>query len=142
MDSGFYHEGQPFTGRGAESIVAAARFPGDSHWFSGHFPGNPVVPGVALIALVEEAVVERESGEGRSVAITGVRRVRFRLPVRPDDVVTLEAVPAPHPNGRSYTFTMRLAGETACSGILTAEVFPRGSDRPPQTGPEHPIKIS
>ena len=122
------------TGKGAECIVAAARFPGDSDWFSGHFPDNPIVAGVALIALVEEAVIDRERGEGRSVAITGVRRVRFRLPVKPDDEVALEAIPASHPQGHSYTFTIRLAGETACSGILTAKIFPLRSDRPLQTG--------
>ncbi len=82
------------------------------------------MPGVALIALVAEAVVERERGEGRSLAITGVRRVRFRLPVRPDDEVTLEAIRMSDPKGPAYAFTVRLAGETVCSGILTAEIIP------------------
>ena len=100
------------------------RFPGDSYWFSGHFPGNPIVPVVALIALVAEAVIERERGEGRSLAITGVRRVRFRLPVRPDDEVTMEATRIPNPQGPAYAFTVCLAGETACSGVLTAEIVP------------------
>jgi 3-hydroxymyristoyl/3-hydroxydecanoyl-(acyl carrier protein) dehydratase len=113
----------PLSGK-AEHVAAAARFPGDSDWFSGHFPGNPIVPGVALIALVAEAVIERERGEGRPLAITGVRRVRFRLPVRPDDEVTLEATRIPNPQGPAYAFTVCLAGETVCSGVLTAAIIP------------------
>jgi 3-hydroxyacyl-[acyl-carrier-protein] dehydratase len=124
MSARFFHEHLPLTGKGAEQVVVAVRFPGDSDWFSGHFPGNPIVPGVALIALAAEAVVKRERGEGRSLAITGVRRVRFRLPVRPDDEVILEAVHMANPKGPSYAFTVRLAGETACSGIMTAEIVP------------------
>jgi 3-hydroxymyristoyl/3-hydroxydecanoyl-(acyl carrier protein) dehydratase len=123
MTARFRHEHLPLSGK-AERVVAAARFPGDSDWFSGHFPGNPIVPGVALIALVAEAVIERERGEGRSLAITGVRKVRFRLPVRPDDEVTLEATRIPNPQGPAYVFTVCLAGETACSGVLTAEIIP------------------
>jgi 3-hydroxyacyl-[acyl-carrier-protein] dehydratase len=107
----------------AERVAATARFPRDSDWFSGHFPGNPIVPGVALIALVEEAVIVRERGEGRSLAITGVRRVRFRLPVRPDDEVTLEATRMSGREGPAYAFTVCLTGEVACSGILTAEII-------------------
>lgn len=120
MSSRFNHEWLQLSGE-AECVVASARFPRDSDWFSGHFPGNPIVPGVALIALVEEAVIARERSEGRSLAITGVRRVRFRLPVRPNDEVTLEAIRMPKKEGPAYVFNVYLAGESACSGVLTAE---------------------
>ncbi|MBN2437196.1 MAG: hypothetical protein JXL20_01195 [Deltaproteobacteria bacterium] len=129
MTARFRHEHLPWSGK-ESGIVAAVRFPGDSAWFSGHFPGNPIVPGVALIALAAEAVVERERGEGRFVAITGVRRVRFRLPVRPDDEVTLEATRMTNPKGPAYAFTVCLAGETVCSGVLTAQIVPSQSKRP------------
>lgn len=125
-----------------EQIAASVRFPAGSDWFSGHFPENPILPGVALIALVEEAVVEWERRKGRSVAITGVRRVRFRLFIRPDDELTLEAIPTSHPKGPAYAFAVRLAGETACSGILAAEVVPSAADRLAAAGSGDPIKIS
>ncbi len=121
MTARFGYEWLQLSGRG-ERVAAAARFPRNSDWFSGHFPGNPIVPGVALIALVEEAVIERERGEGRTLVITGVRRIRFRLPVRPDDEVTLEATRMSGREGPTYAFTLRLAGEVACSGVLTAAI--------------------
>jgi len=120
MTSRFNHEWLQLSGE-AERVVASARFPNDSEWFSGHFPDNPIVPGVALIALVGEAVSERERSEGRSLVITGVRRVRFRLPVRPDDEVTLEAIRMPKKGGPAYVFNVYLAGENACSGVLTGQ---------------------
>jgi 3-hydroxyacyl-[acyl-carrier-protein] dehydratase len=121
MAAGFRHERLPLP-EAAGRVVAAVRFPGDSDWFSGHFPGNPIVPGVALIALAEEAVIEWERSEGRSLAITGVRRVRFRLPVRPEDEVTLEIARMPDRQGPAYSFSVCLAGETVCSGVLTAAI--------------------
>jgi 3-hydroxymyristoyl/3-hydroxydecanoyl-(acyl carrier protein) dehydratase len=116
----FNHEWLRLSGE-AGHIVASAKFPNDSAWFSGHFPDNPIVPGVALIALVAEAVRERERSEGRFPVITGIRRVRFRLPVRPDDEVTLEATRILKKEGPAYLFNVYLAGENACSGILAAE---------------------
>lgn len=123
MIAGFDHERLP-SSESMERIVAAARFPEESAWFSGHFPGNPIVPGVALIALVSEAVIEQERVAGRSLAITGVRRVRFRLPVGPGDKVTLEATAVPGGREPAFAFTVFLAGEPACNGVLTARIIP------------------
>jgi 3-hydroxyacyl-[acyl-carrier-protein] dehydratase len=123
MTPGFRHEQLPLPGT-VDRIVAAVQFPGDSDWFSGHFPGNPIVPGVALIALVAEAIIEQERGEGRSLVITGVRRVRFRLPVRPEDEVALEAIRMPGRQSPAYSFTICLAGEAVCSGVLTVAINP------------------
>jgi 3-hydroxyacyl-[acyl-carrier-protein] dehydratase len=124
MAVGFYYECLPLPGMEGRA-PAAVRFPYDSDWFSGHFLGNPIVPGVALIALAEEAVIERERAEGRSVAITAVRRVRFRLPVRPEDEVALEITRMPDRQGPAYSFTLSVAGEAVCSGLLmTAIVAP------------------
>ena len=116
MAEGFVHECLPLpVGRAA----AAVRFPGDSDWFSGHFPGNPIVPGIALIALATEAVIETERREGRSIVITGLRRVRFRLPVQPEDELTLEVARVRDRQGSAYSFALCHAGEAVCSGILT-----------------------
>lgn len=120
MTSRFNHEWLRLSGD-AERVVATAVFPNDSGWFAGHFPDNPIVPGVALIALVAEAVSEKGRSEGRSLLITGVRRVRFRLPVRPSEEVTLEAVRMPKKEGTAYVFNVYLAGENVCGGVLMVD---------------------
>ena len=49
---------------------------------AGHFPGNPVVPGAWLLALVERAA-RLQFGEG--LRLLGMRDANFRSPLRPED---------------------------------------------------------
>ncbi len=75
---------------------------------AGHFPGHPVVPGALLLA----EIVTRLSASGW--AITGLRKVRFSLPVRPADVVEVEC----RPKAGQYRFECRVAGEIVARGAL------------------------
>jgi len=106
----------------AERITASARVPGDSAWYAGHFPDNPLLPGIAILALVEEAIISAEQREGRRVTITGVGRVRFRLPVKPDDAMTFEITREKRRDGMAYLFSVLLAGDAACTGVFTARL--------------------
>jgi len=104
----------------AERMTAAAAVPGDSAWYAGHFPGNPILPGIAILALVKEAILTTELREGRRVLITGLSRVRFRLPVKPDDPMTFEIKREKRRDGTAYSFSVSLAGEAACTGVFAA----------------------
>jgi peptidoglycan/xylan/chitin deacetylase (PgdA/CDA1 family)/3-hydroxymyristoyl/3-hydroxydecanoyl-(acyl carrier protein) dehydratase len=110
----------------ADQLTASASVPGDSAWYAGHFPGNPILPGIAILALVEEAIITSELREGRRVMITGVGRVRFRLPVKPDDRITLKITREKKRDGLAYLFAVSLAGEPACSGIFTMQICGMG----------------
>jgi 3-hydroxyacyl-[acyl-carrier-protein] dehydratase len=103
-----------------EQITASACVPGDSPWYGGHFPGHPTLPGIAILALVQEAIVVSELAEGRRVKITGAGRVRFRLPVGPDDRVEIRISREEMVSGWRYSFTVALAGKPVCTGIFTA----------------------
>jgi acyl carrier protein len=113
------------------TITATACVPGDSAWFSGHFPGHPILPGIAVLGLVEQAIQAAETAEGRRIAITGVGRVRFRMPAGPGDRMEIRISREPRRGGWAYAFTVTLAGEPVCSGILTAALIsgPQGQPR-------------
>jgi 3-hydroxyacyl-[acyl-carrier-protein] dehydratase len=65
------------------SIVFDPDFPG----FQGHFPGNPVLPGVCLI---EAAVQLISHGAKRNLQLAEVENVKFFSPVNPGDEVKLD----------------------------------------------------
>jgi 3-hydroxyacyl-[acyl-carrier-protein] dehydratase len=106
----------------ADQITASACVPADSVWYAGHFPGYPILPGIAILALVEEAIVAMEQKENRRVEITGIGRVRFRLPVKPDDLMTLKIDREKKQDRLNYGFSVCLDEEMACSGFFRARI--------------------
>lgn len=75
------------------------RIPAGSGYLKGHFPGEPVLPGVAQLQICAEAVAE---SLGRPVTVRSVSQLRFRKPVRPEVDCELVAVVA----GREVHFTL------------------------------------
>jgi len=94
-----------------------------SPWFSGHFPNDPILPGIAILSMVTDAITKHESEEGKKIRITGIRRVRFRLPVRPDDVLTISVSSFNRDERPSYHFNVTLEGKTVCTGVVATEVI-------------------
>ncbi|MDF1593484.1 MAG: hypothetical protein P1P89_18400 [Desulfobacterales bacterium] len=89
--------------------------PPESNWFSGHFPGEPILPGIAQLGMVFDAVNRKE---GRNFKITGIRRVRFKQIIRPDDPLHL-TVKARKESAGAYDFRIQVNAELACSGVMT-----------------------
>ena len=105
---------------GAGVITASASVPAGSPWYAGHFPGQPILPGIAILALVKEAILATALAEGRRLRITGVGRVRFRLPVGPGDLMEMRIAEEERESGWAYSFTVTLGGEALSSGVFTA----------------------
>jgi beta-hydroxyacyl-ACP dehydratase FabZ len=80
-----------------ESITALKNVTMNEPFFQGHFPSQPVMPGVLIVEAMAQAggVLASESrGPGSSAAIIyfmGMDQVRFRRPVVPGDQLVLEA---------------------------------------------------
>jgi 3-hydroxyacyl-[acyl-carrier-protein] dehydratase len=75
------------------SVQARYRVTGDEAFLAGHFPGNPVFPGVLqLEALAQTGAIALLSDEryaGSLPLFGGVEEVRFRRMVKPGDEMTL-----------------------------------------------------
>ena len=63
-------------------------------YFQGHFPGNPVMPGVLIIEALAQvgavAMLAQESFKGKTAYFAGIQNARFREKILPGDVLMLE----------------------------------------------------
>ena len=73
------------------SATALVKVRKDSFFVQGHFPDNPVMPGVLIVESFGQAAaaltacgLEKETYENKLVFLMGVEKARFRNPVIPD----------------------------------------------------------
>ena len=63
-------------------------------YFVGHFPGNPVMPGVLIIEALAQvgavAMLSKPEMQGKTAYFAGIKEARFRQKVLPGDVLMLE----------------------------------------------------
>ncbi len=92
---------------------------GDEFFLRGHFPGNPVVPGVILCEIVAQAscVLIQDEMKGKTPYYAGIDKVRFRRMVRPGDTIEI-SVSLLRSKMNVYVVhgEAKVEGETAVSG--------------------------
>jgi 3-hydroxymyristoyl/3-hydroxydecanoyl-(acyl carrier protein) dehydratase len=97
-------------------IAAKVTVPADSPWFSGHFPGNPVLPGIAQIDIVFD-IINTASGKGH--VLKKVYRTKYRRVIGPDEQIDVVVFPS-DPAGDNWRFEINAGSQTACRGRLQA----------------------
>ena len=85
----------------------------DSPWFSGHFPDNPIFPGIAQLELIVKLISE---ATGTPLKLIGMSRVKFRKIVRPGDRLDIQVAPGTKKD--QYTFRIVGDKEDVCSGSI------------------------
>lgn len=79
-----------------ERVVARYRVTGDEEFLAGHFPGNPIFPGVLQVEALAQAgavaVLSDPRFTGKLPLFGGIEKVRFRRQVLPGDELVLTVV--------------------------------------------------
>ena len=71
---------------------AAKTFAPDDPMFAGHFPGNPVVPGVILTEALAQTAGIAVGGGNRMLYLAAIKGMKFPQRCRPGEAIVLEAV--------------------------------------------------
>ena len=106
-------------------VVARKRVTADD--CAGHFPGNPIMPGVKMVEALAQAgavaVLSEPENKGKLALFAGIDDVRFKRIVRPGDELTLECtletVRGPIGRGKARA---TVDGQLAVRGTLTFAV--------------------
>ena len=112
----------------------------NEHFFQGHFPGHPVMPGVLIIeAMAQTAavlVVETlgPSSEGRLVYFMSIDGAKFRRPVVPGDQLRIH-IEKERQRGNVWKFSAvaRVDGLSVAEATYTAMIMERAAPAPGET---------
>lgn len=104
-----------------QRIVGIKQVTVNEHFFAGHFPEAPVMPGVLQIEALAQvgAILALRDFEDRNSKIpffSGIENARFRRPVVPGDTLRLEVTAL-----RIGTKVQKMRGVATVDGQVTAE---------------------
>ena len=107
-----------------EKAVAKKNVTMNESYFMGHFPGNPVMPGVLIIEALAQtgavAILCQDEWKGKTAYFAGINNAKFKQKVVPGDTLelTTEIIKVKGPIGVGKAVA-KVNGKTACMAELT-----------------------
>ncbi|WP_026895783.1 3-hydroxyacyl-ACP dehydratase FabZ [Clostridiisalibacter paucivorans] len=103
----------------------------NEEFFQGHFPGNPLMPGVLIVEAMAQvgavAVMTLEENKDKLAVFTGIDKVRFKRQVRPGDTLRMEVELITMKRGIGKANAVAYVdGEIACKGTLMFGIIKEG----------------
>lgn len=107
-----------------QRAVAKKNITFNEPYFAGHFPGNPVMPGVLILEALAQtgavAILSQPEWKGKTAYFAGINKAKFKKKVLPGDTLMLETkiikVKGPIGVGEAVAY---VDGKLACSAELT-----------------------
>ena len=97
-------------------------------FFQGHFPGNPIMPGVLIVEAMAQvgavAILSMEEHKGKLAVFTGIEKMKFRKQVIPGDTLIMESelIVIKHGIGKAKV-SAKVDGKIAAAGELSFAII-------------------
>jgi 3-hydroxyacyl-[acyl-carrier-protein] dehydratase len=102
-----------------ESARCVKTFPPEEPFFRGHFPGDPLVPGVILAEALAQTAGLAAGQPGRGFRLTAIKAMKFPGAVRPAETIELRARKVAAVGGLwQFEVDARVGDRTVASGVV------------------------
>lgn len=111
-----------------DGVISEYTVPDDPYYTRGHFPGNPIVPGVILCEIMAQGSVLlfSEALKEKLALYAGMDKVRFKRTVRPGDKVVVKSkLLSQRSSFISVSAEATVNGEVCASGQLSFMLIPK-----------------